>query len=417
LVLTEISETVKLAFDSIRQSKLRSFLASLGVVIGISFVILMGWILSGLDGAMQSTFNMIGADMLYVDKWDWAGGRNWKLVDQRKDITLEEYYRFKDKIKSAELVFPQMRQWGITVKYGNDYYQGLQISGTSYEQSLSPSGEVSEGRYFTQFEDEMGSDVILLGYNVNNMLFPEGGGMDKTIKVNGRKFTIIGVIRKQGTSFFDFMDNVSYIPLKSFIKSFGKTDRSISIGVKAGSEERLDEVREEAKAVMRQVRGIEPGDEEDFSINETKAFESSVASIRLYVWGVGIGMTILSFIVGIIGIMNIMFVSVTERTREIGIRKAIGAKKRSIWLQFIVESSTLCFLGAVFSFILVSLIIFPVATFLPKLVPGLDFLSPFIPLRLLIIASIVSLFVGVLSGLIPAVRAANLDPVDALRYE
>lgn len=417
MILTEISETVKLAFDSIRQSKLRSFLASLGVVIGISFVILMGWILSGLDGAMQSTFNIIGVDMLYVDKWDWAGGRNWKLVDQRKDITLEDFYRFREKIKTPELIFPQLREWGITVKYEKDYYQGLQISGTTYEQSLTPSGEVMQGRYFSQFEDEMGSDVIILGFNVNNLLFPEGDGIGKMIKVNGRKYSVVGVIRKQGTSFFDFMDNVSYVPLKSFIKAFGKTDRSISIGVKAGSEDRLDEVREETKAVMRQVRGLELGDEDDFSVNETKAFESSVASIRLYVWGVGIGMTILSFIVGIIGIMNIMFVSVTERTKEIGIRKAIGAKKRSIWLQFIVESSTLSFIGALTSFIIVSLIVYPVATFLPKVVPETDFLSPFIPMELLIIASIVSIFVGILSGLIPAVRASNLDPVDALRYE
>ena len=176
-------------------------------------------------------------------------------------------------------------------------------------------------------------------------------------------------------------------------------------------------LREEARGMMRSVRNLKPHQEDDFSINESQAFQEQVATFRTVVWSVGIGLTCLSFLVGIIGIMNIMFVSVAERTKEIGIRKAIGAPRRSILIQFLVESSTLCFVGALVSLILCSTLIFIVATFLPQAVPQLSFLPKFISPQLLLIASFVSIFVGVLSGLIPAIRASKLDPVDALRYE
>ena len=189
------------------------------------------------------------------------------------------------------------------------------------------------------------------------------------------------------------------------------------ICVKAGGEEKLDEVREEAHGIMRQIRDIYPGDKDDYSINETKAFDRMLNQIRSVLWGVGIGMTVLSFAVGIIGIMNIMFVSVTERIKEIGIRKSIGAKRRSIWMQFLVEAATLSFLGAFVSIVICSLLAWAAATFLPEQIPELKFLKPYLPVQLLFIACFVSIAVGVMAGLIPAIRASRLDPVDALRYE
>jgi putative ABC transport system permease protein len=215
----------------------------------------------------------------------------------------------------------------------------------------------------------------------------------------------------------DFIDNQVFIPLTTFNAVMGDFGRSFSIAVKAGSPDRLDYVRSQTRGHMRMIRNLDPWEEDDFSINETKAFESTVKEIRYTVWGIGIGMTVLSFVVGIIGIMNIMFVSVTERTKEIGIRKAIGAKKRSILLQFIVEAAALSFIGAIIAFLGCSGLVYLVATLVPKAVPELSFLSPVIPYQLLLIASVVSIFVGMLAGLIPAIRASNLDPVDALRYE
>jgi putative ABC transport system permease protein len=418
MIFAEIGETIRIAFDAMKSNKLRSGLASLGVVVGISIVILMGWILGGLDSAMMDTFNILGTDMLYIDKWDWSGGKRWDEIRQRKSITLEQVKEFTDRMQSAEVAFPSALIWGgATIKHDGKSYEGIQTTGTTSLHGLTSGGALLMGRHFSQFEDNIGPNVVVLGHGVYTTIFADKDPLDKIIKIDGHKFRVIGVITKQGTVLLDFIDNRIYIPLKSFIGMYGKYDRSFSINLKAGSNEKLPDIEAESRGIMRQVRNLGPYDEDDFSINSVKAFEDQVATIRLYVWGVGIGITVLSFIVGIIGIMNIMFVSVTERTKEIGIRKAIGAKKRSILLQFLVESSTLCFVGALISLAGCSILVFAAAKYIPKIWDAGTFLKPYLPFELLIIASLVSIFVGMLAGLIPAYRAANLNPVDALRYE
>ncbi len=415
--LSEIGENIVIALDAMKSNKVRSALASLGVVIGISTVIMMGWILSGLQSAMDDTFKIMGVDVMYIDKWDWAGGKNWKELQYRKNITMEQVEDFRERLQSAELTFPSVMIWGQDIKFETENYKGISVVGTTYEHGLTPAGETLLGRYYTIFEQDNNADVVVLGHKVYTTVFPNEYPIGKIIKINGHKYTVIGVIRKQGTQMFDFIDNQVFIPVKSALSTFGSFDRSVSVGIKAGGEERLDLVREEARGLMRVIRNVQPHEEDDFSINETKAFERQTEVIKLYVWGVGIGMTVLSFIVGIIGIMNIMFVSVTERTKEIGIRKAIGAKKRSILFQFIFEAATLSLAGAFLSLIMCSALVFGIATVLPKMVPETEFLKPYLPFELLIIASLVSIFVGMAAGFIPALRASNLDPVEALRFE
>lgn len=413
----EISESVKIAFDSIKTNKMRAALASLGVVIGISFVILMGWVLSALDGALEDTFSVMGTDILYVDKWDWAGGGNWKTEKQRKPVSLFQAKEFCSRIKTAELAVPVARNHGIKIKYNGESTTGINIQGTKSDYSRTSGGTIIQGRFFNQNEDLTASNVVVLGYGINKTLFPNNDGIGKEIKIEGHKCTVIGVVKKQSTMLMDFIDNQVYVPIQFFVNIFGDYGRTISIAVKAHNLAELDEVRAETEGLMREVRNIKPGQPNDFSINETKAFEKTVEKLRLYVWGIGIGMTVLSFIVGIIGIMNIMFVSVAERTKEIGIRKAIGAPNRSILYQFLVESSVLCLFGAFISLLVCSTFVFAVATILPKFVPETSFLSPIMPYNLLIIASLVSIIVGVLAGLLPALRASKLNPVDALGYE
>lgn len=417
LKIPEIIETIKEAARSILVNKLRSLLASLGVVIGVSFVVLMGWFLSGLDRAVEETFNLIGVDMIYIDQWDWSGGKNWKLLAARKPITLNQANDLAKSLQNAEIVVPVARKWGTSIVYNNDKLSGISVIGTKSDYGRTAGGTVVDGRFFSIFEENHGANVVVLGYGVNKTLFPKNDGIGKTLKINGEKFLIIGVVKKQSTILMDFLDNQLYIPLKSFIGLFGNYRRSVSIAVKAGSESNLELVRAESIGAMRVIRNLKPWQEDDFSINETKAFEKSVESLRLYVWGIGIGLTVLSFIVGLIGIMNIMFVSVVERTKEIGIRKALGAKRITILTQFLVESSFLCLIGAVFSIIFCSVLIYFVAAFLPKMIPSTEFLLPFLPMRLILIASIVSILVGIFAGLLPAIRASKLDPVESLRFE
>lgn len=416
-MLYEIKESIVLSFEALRSNKLRSFLASLGVVIGISIVIMMGWLLGGLDKAMQDTFSIIGTDMLFVDKWDWTGNSNWRDTRNRKDITLNQAEQLKNLHGTAEYVIPNINQWSTTIEYDGNTYQGMTAVGTTAENAFTPVGNLLMGRYFNEFEEEYGSNVIVIGHMVYATIFKGENPIGETIKLNGRPMRVIGVIKKRGTMFFDFIDRQMFLPLKKYAGIWDIDKRSMSIGIKAGLDKDLDEVRTETIGLMRIIRNLKPNEMNDFSINETKAFEKSIENIRFTVYVIGIGMTLLAFVVGIIGIMNIMFVTVTERTKEIGIRKSLGAKKRSIWIQFLVESSFLCLIGAALSLLFCSLLAYFAATYLPNFIPEVGFLLPTLPVELFIIAAIVSVVVGLLAGIIPAIRAANLDPVEALRYD
>lgn len=416
--ITSISEALKQAVNSIRANALRTSLAALGVIIGITFVILMGWVLSGLDKAMEDTINSMGTDVMYVDKFDWAGsGQNWREIRNRPNITLDQAEKLISRLTTAELAVPVARSNRGTIVYGNQIYQNIAIEGTTSLFSLTSSGTIDSGRFFNDNEDRTGAKVAVLGSKVYQTLFPNGNGIGATIKINNVKYLIIGVIKKQGTTFADFMDNIIYIPLKSFLGTFGKYRRNFSICVKAGSIENLDNTRAEVEGQMRMIRNLKPWEKNNFSINETKTFETAISSIRTVIWVVGIGMTLLSFIVGIIGIVNVMFVSIYERTKEIGIRKALGAKKFDILIQIVFESTIIAIMGAIISFILTSIIAYFTASFLPNFIPETAFLSKNIPFDLLGIASIISLLVGIGAGLLPAIRAANFEPVVAIRYE
>ena len=206
----------------------------------------------------------------------------------------------------------------------------------------------------------------------------------------------------------DFIDNQVYVPLRVFFSMYG-SDRSVTVAVRAGSEERLPEVRLETIGLMRQIRNLRPDEPIDFSLNESQAFRDSIAQIRLTVWGVGIGMTVLSFIVGIIGIMNIMLVSVTERTREIGIRKALGATYKNILLQFIIEAVVIGVTGG-----LLGIFLGVVGARLVSLVAGWNTVISYIAI---FGAFTISVMIGLFFGIYPARKAALLDPIDALRYE
>jgi putative ABC transport system permease protein len=414
MILAETIESFRIATDALRSNKLRAVLTMLGIVIGIAVVTLMGWALNSLDAAWNSTIELLGNDMLYVDKWDWAGGKNWRETMARKNITIQEAEELQRRLRSAELVIPMASFWGRTLVVDDQKAAGFTVTGVRAQYAQTAAGDVADGRFLTEAEDRFHQDVVVIGYGVKKAFFAQDDPVGRELKIGGRRFTIIGVIAKRGSALMDFVDNQVFIPLNTFFSIYGTSTRPVSIAVKAGSPEKMEDVRSETIGTMRLVRGLRPEQDQDFSINETQAFRDQVAQIRLAIWGIGLYLTVMSFVVGMIGIMNVMFVSVTERTKEIGVRKAIGATRRSILLQFLLEAASLCLIGALAAIALCSILAAGIYFLFHEKAP---FLTPYVPPQILLISITVSIVVGVLAGLLPALRAASMDPVEALRYE
>ncbi|MBU1298616.1 MAG: ABC transporter permease [Bacteroidetes bacterium] len=404
--ISEITEGLGIAFNAIRANKMRSVLTTLGIVIGIVSVTLMATAIEGVDRKFEESASAFGADVLYIQKFPWVGHGDWWTYRNRKDITVDIADDIERQATLVEAVAPSV----VTVRpaqFGDRVVTNAFLTGTTNQYVNTSGTSLKDGRFFSQEESNGGRPVCVVGANIAENLFPNEDPIGKMIKVGSKPYRIQGVFEKQGGLFGIFTsDNRVFIPIKSFMSSFGSR-RDITIQVKASSMADIEDVKEELRGIVRKSRMLKPSQADDFNINQQELLTETFGAITAVIAAVGFFITGLALFVGGIGIMNIMFVSVTERTKEIGIRKAIGAKRRTILLQFLIESSIICLFGGLLGLI----VAYPLSLIANQILPTA------MPLEVVAIAIIISLLVGVISGFLPAYRASRLNPVDALRYE
>ena len=405
--LSEVREGFFISMDAVRSNKMRSALTTLGIVIGIVTVTLMGTAIQGLNHAFLKSISAIGADVLYVQRRPWMNHSyiDWLRMRNRPPVTEQQFRSLERQMNLARAIAPEADAW-MPIKYKDRSSGSVQVAGTTDQFMLTTSYSLGVGRFFSAAEADGGRPLCVLGFQVASNLFQHESPLGKKVRVGGDQYEVIGVMEKQGQMLDFNLDNRIMIPLREFnanVRSFS----DLTIQVKVRDLANLEEAKEELRGLMRKIRNVPPGKDDDFSINQQATLISTFNRVAGTIATVGVFITALSLFVGGIGIMNIMYVSVAERTKEIGTRKAIGAKRRTILLQFLIEAASICFLGGVMALI----IAWPVTLIMNQFFPAT------MSLAVALLALAVSLVTGLLSGFFPAWRAARMNPVDALRNE
>lgn len=402
-----IAESFRLSVGNIYQQKMRSSLTLLGVVIGVMTIIATMSVIRGLQKMVEKEMSILTAGVFQVQRYDRQG--NHRRREFRPKITMREVRAIEDNVPYAHIVAPEVWRYLITAKYKNNSTNpNLVVAGGVPGFAPNNGYMVDYGRFITDQDVHFGRSVVVLGHGAANKLFPFQDPIGKYITLNGQRAQVIGVMTERGSMFNDNADFHCVVPITTFSNWWGKA-RSWIITVQAKDPAKIDEAIEQTTSVLRSVRGLKPGEKNNFYIFHSNQLVDSFNQMTKWIRFAAFGIASIALIVAGVGIMNIMLVSVMERTREIGVRKALGARRRSILSQFLVEAIILTEIGAVIGVILgiAGAMLMGKAANLPVVVPPWSIGLGFIFCSL----------IGLVFGTWPAWKASRLDPIDALRYE
>jgi putative ABC transport system permease protein len=407
------SEVLSVAFRSLRTNKLRTILTVLGVVVGIFSIIVIMTIITMLQKSIESGFSQLNKNTFQIQKYPamMGGGPGWRdKFRNRPDLTLDDFNRLEGMLSQAMYIGAEQWRFGIQITFGNkETNPNISVAGVTLGAMRTNNWNVEHGRDFRETDVTYSNDVCIIGQEVVQKLFINVDPVGQVIRVDGKPLQVIGVLEKQPSMFGMARDSYIVMPITTFQQKYGKYNSSINITVMSRSKEDYNEVIDAATGYMRTIRKVPPGHDDNFYIFSN---ESLILQVNDITSGIRIGALVVSIIALIaagVGIMNIMLVSVTERTREIGIRKAIGARKSNILFQFLFEAISLCIVGGMIG------IVFGVGV--GNIAGSLLNAQAAIPFDWVVIGLSLCVFVGIVFGTYPAYKAANLDPIEALRYE
>jgi putative ABC transport system permease protein len=406
-----IDQLFSISVQSIINNKLRTSLTILGVVVGIFSIIVIMTIITMLQNSIEDGLAMLSKNTFQIQKHEPMQGPGHNRSDRnRKDITIDEAYRLKELLTQASYVGAEQWQFGKVVKFGNlETNPNISVAGATVDAMRTNEWNVDFGRDLRENDVLYSANVCLLGPDVVDKIFPNLDPVGQTVRVDTKPLKVIGVLQKQPAMFGESRDNYIIMPITTWQSIYGKYNRSVNITVTAPDKESYNDVIEAAIGHFRKIRRVPIGEPDDFYIFSNESMITQVNSITGPIKIGALAVSLVALIAAGVGIMNIMLVSVTERTKEIGIRKAIGAKKSSILIQFLIEAVILCIIGGVAGIALGIGIGNFAGSFLNAQMA--------IPFDWVIIGITMCIIVGLIFGTYPAYKAANLDPIEALRYE
>jgi putative ABC transport system permease protein len=410
-LLSILWNSFRMAVQELWVNKLRTFLSLFGITIGIFCIIGVLATVDSLERKVQDDIKSFGNNTIYIDKWNYSGGPDypwWKFL-KRPQMKYEELKFIKTKSQLSSNLAIQVTT-GVTVNFKENILSGVTLYGVSEEFNSIQTIDIGNGRYVNESEFERGTAGCVVGFKVADELFGNAElAVGKELTYSGRHLTIVGVIKKQGQSFiggFDF-DQCVIVPYRYFASVYNPDNNNPRILVQAKPNIPTPALQDELVGIMRQARRLSPIDEDNFSCNDVAIFGDQVKSFFGQVSAGGWAIAGLSLIVGAFGVANIMFVTVRERTSQIGLKKALGAKSRTILTEFLIESAFLCIVGGLIGLGLVGLLSLVLSSVLPFPI----FIAP----NIIILAMSICIILGIISGIIPASIAAKMDPVVAIR--